>query len=65
MIEVKKNEERIKISFPYNPDHITKIKTIDGYRWHPEEKYWSIPCSGLERFLSLFDKENIDIDYSV
>jgi hypothetical protein len=30
MIEVRKDEGRIKISFPYNPDCITKIKTIDS-----------------------------------
>jgi hypothetical protein len=38
MIGVGKDGGRIKISFPYNPDYITKIKTIEGYRWHSEEK---------------------------
>jgi len=47
MIEVEKNEEMIKISFPYNPDYIVKIKTIEGYRQHPEEKYGSIPYSAI------------------
>ncbi len=32
---------RITVSFSYSPDYIAKIKTIEGYRWHPEEKYWS------------------------
>ena len=45
IIEVRKERERIKIFFPYNPDHIAKIKTIGGYKWHAEGKYWSIPCS--------------------
>jgi len=31
MIEVGKDGERIKISFPYILDYITKIKTIEGY----------------------------------
>jgi hypothetical protein len=53
MIEVRKDEGRIKISFPYNPNYVTKIKAIKGYRWHPEEKYWSIPYSELERLLSV------------
>ncbi len=22
---------------------MAKIKSIKGYRWHPEEKYWSLP----------------------
>ena len=30
-------ENRIIVSFPYNPYNIVKIKTIEGYRWHPEE----------------------------
>ena len=38
MIQVRKDGEMIKIAFPYNPDYITKIKSIEGYQWHPEEK---------------------------
>jgi len=29
---------RIRVSFPYNKDYVAKIKTIDGYKWHPEGK---------------------------
>ena len=65
MIEIRKDGEWINISFPYNPDYITKIKTIEGYRWHPEEKYWSVPYSELERLISVFDGEKVDIDPSV
>ena len=65
IIEVIKERERIKIFFPYNPDHIAKIKTIGGYKWHAEGKYWSIPCSELERLLSVFDGEKLDVDPSV
>jgi hypothetical protein len=28
----------IAVSFPYDPSIITKIKTIEGRRWHPVEK---------------------------
>ncbi|MBE9541996.1 MAG: hypothetical protein IMF01_06725, partial [Proteobacteria bacterium] len=62
MIEVRKNGERIKISFPYNPDYISKIKTIEGYRWHPEDKCWSVPRSEFETLLSIFDGKSIAID---
>lgn len=64
MIEVRKDGGRIKISFPYNPDYITKIKTIEGYRWHPEEKYWSVPYSDdvIARILSIFSGEEVEID---
>jgi integrase len=62
MMEVRKDGERITISFPYNPDYIAKIKTIEGYRWHPEEKCWSVSSSELENLLSVFDEESIIID---
>jgi hypothetical protein len=65
MIEVRKDGERINILFPYNPGYIVKIKTIEGYRWHPEERYWSVPYSELERLLSVFDGENIVIDPTI
>jgi site-specific recombinase XerD len=65
MIEVKKKGEWIEISFPYNPDNIAKIKTIEGYRWQPEEKCWSLPYSEFKGLLSLFDEEKLDIDPAV
>ena len=58
-------ENRITVSFPYNPDYIAKIKTMQGYRWHPEEKYWSLPLDNgiLDRFASLFEDERLEIDH--
>ena len=67
MLSVRKDGERIAISFPYNPDHITKIKTIEGYRWHPEKKCWSVPYSEgvVKRIVSLFDGEKVEADLSL
>jgi hypothetical protein len=65
MIEVKKKGEKIEISFPYNPDHIAKIKAIEGYRWHPEDKCWSLSYSELKGLLALFDEGQLNIDPSV
>lgn len=64
-IRMWKNEDgRIAVSFPYNPIYTTKIKTINEYRWHPEEKYWSLPYSEdvLEKILFAFNGERIDVD---
>jgi hypothetical protein len=33
----------IIVSFPYDPLLVSKVKTIDGHRWHPAEKHWSFP----------------------
>jgi site-specific recombinase XerD len=53
---------RLTIAFPYNTDYIAKVKSIQGYRWHPEEKCWSVPYSELERLLSVFEGEDVDIE---
>ena len=65
-IEIEReNSGRLKISLPYNPDYIAKIKAIEGYRWHPQGKYWSLPCSELGTVLSTFDGEKVVIDPSI
>ena len=30
---------RITVAFSYNPTHVAKVKTIEGYKWHPKEKH--------------------------
>ncbi len=34
-------EDQITVNFPYDPVYIAKNKTMQGYRWHSEEKHWS------------------------
>ena len=67
MIRVIRDGERITVSFSYNPDYITEIKTIKGSRWHPEKKYWSVPHSDgvIEKVLSIFSEEEVEIDPSL
>ena len=43
MITVEKIDEKIIVKFPYNIDYIEKIKTIEGYRWDIQKKYWYFP----------------------
>lgn len=65
IIRVQKDKNGFqKVSFPYNPQFVQKIKTIDGHRWHPEGKYWSFPDTDgtLERILEVFKGEKIHID---
>jgi len=59
-MELQKDGDRIEISFPYNPDHIAKIKAIEGYRWHPEEKCWGVPRSEFKGLLALFDERKLN-----
>lgn len=64
MIKIGKESERIIVTFPYNPDYVARIKTIGGFRWHPDGKYWSFSCSDgtLEEILKIFEGEEIRID---
>lgn len=31
----------IAIQFPYSYDTLSKVKSLDGRKWHPEGKYWT------------------------
>jgi len=55
---------RTVVSFPYDPLLVSKVKTIDGRRWHPNGKYWSFPGSDetLEKILKVFEHEEIHLD---
>ena len=60
----KDSSGRIVVSFPYDPFLIEKVKTIDGRRWHPEQKHWSFPDTDgvLEKILKVFGDEDIHLD---
>ena len=65
VVRVERGNNDIVVKFPYNPDYIAKIKSVKGYKWHHDEKYWSIPYSELESLLSAFDGSRIEVDPSV
>lgn len=58
---------RITMTLPYNPDYISKVKKINGYRWNPDERCWSVPYSddNIETILSMFSGEKVIIDTSL
>ena len=37
MIRIEKEDGKIKVFFSYDRDFIAKIKTVEGYKWHPDE----------------------------
>lgn len=55
---------KIAVAFPYSSDFVTKVKSIPGHRWHPEDKSWNFPNSDgiLEQILEVFKGEEIQID---
>lgn len=38
-------QSRIVVTFSYDPKFVTKVKSIEGRKWHPDKKYWSFPYS--------------------
>ncbi|HLG30831.1 MAG TPA: hypothetical protein VI387_11520 [Candidatus Brocadiales bacterium] len=34
----KEGSGRLTVSFPYDPLRVAKVKTIEGYKWHPDKK---------------------------
>ncbi|MCD6137711.1 MAG: hypothetical protein J7J91_03865, partial [Deltaproteobacteria bacterium] len=64
-IKISKNPSgRITVAFSYNPTHVAKVKTIEGYKWHLKEKHWSFPYSDgvIDRILSIFKGEKTELD---
>ncbi len=61
------DQSRILVSFSYNPDFVQKVKSIEGYKYHPEGKYWSFPNRNgtLQKILKVFEAERIYIDPSL
>ncbi len=47
---------RLIVRFPYSAERVAKIKAIPGKRWHPEEKYWTVPAEMASRLREAFDE---------
>jgi hypothetical protein len=65
LIKISKSDaSEFKISFPYNPIFVEKVKTIEGRKWDPKEKYWSFPKTDgtLRKILKTFEGEKIYIE---
>jgi len=55
---------KILVTFSYDPKFVAKVKSIEGYRWYPDKKYWRFPYSQeiLRKILSVFKGECVDLD---
>ena len=52
---------RLSLSVPYDLYIKSLIKAIDGRRWHPEQKIWSIPRNGFRNLRELAARANVGI----
>lgn len=67
-IQIKPGEAgRVIVRLPYSRDLVMKIKTVAGRRWHPKEKYWTLPHTNgaLAHLLALFAGEPIEVEPSL
>jgi site-specific recombinase XerD len=64
MVQITKSDDLFRIKFGYNPELIKKVKTIKGYRWTPEGKYWTVPYSegNLAELMTIFKEDKIELD---
>lgn len=49
------------ISFPYNKEHVEKIKSLPMRYWNSEFKDWEIPLSSFKDFLALFSNVALSV----
>jgi integrase len=65
VIQIRPGDKgEITVVLPYAPERVEKIKSIPGRRWHPEERYWTVPCTDgmVEQLLELFAGEEVEVD---
>lgn len=57
-------ETTLLVSFKYNPDIVSIIKSFDGAIWDKNKTAWEVPCSEINRLidsLSLYDDIEINL----
>lgn len=66
MISVIQNKDVYEIRFPYDETVLDFVRKVEGRRWHPEGKFWTIPVDKLGFFLNFIKgtsfEEQLKID---
>ena len=45
LVKNRSGEEVIKMVFSFNGNDLNNVRTIEGRKWHKEQKCWYIPLS--------------------
>ena len=64
-MQVKKTNDKIEISFAYNPKLISFIKTLDGRTYNAKSKSWFIPLAGSSVSVEQLARKGFKIDPSL
>ncbi|NFH47242.1 hypothetical protein FC976_08375 [Clostridium sporogenes] len=67
MIKVIKINDSLNVSFDYDADIVSKVKTIPGRKYNPSNKSWDMPLQAIHKLKELFNNldiaEDINQDY--
>lgn len=61
-MQVKKRDNIIEISFQYDPALISFVKSLDGRKYNPAKKLWTIPLTGSYEAIEQLVKRGFDIE---
>lgn len=70
MIKVTNINETLNVSFDYDADIVTKIKTISGRRYNADNHSWTLPLQAIHKLKELFHDDldisaDVDQDYKL
>lgn len=58
-------EYSLFISFPYDADIVSKVKSLKERKYDPNSKSWEVPTYSIKRILDLFEGYELSIDENV
>ncbi|EJO5348393.1 hypothetical protein NRP93_002517 [Clostridium botulinum] len=63
----KDDEDRLYVTFNYTYNRVEKIKKIEGHKWNPIKKHWSIPNNRetIDKIVLTFYDEEVMLDASL
>ncbi len=56
--------DRLRVKFQYDPAAVNLIKTVPGRRYHPDQKFWSIPSYSLRNLQSTASRVGVLLVFS-
>ncbi|MEG2412601.1 MAG: hypothetical protein RSA29_17005 [Clostridium sp.] len=62
MINIRKINDTLNVSFEYDADIVSKIKTIPGRKYNPSNKSWDLQLQSIHKLKELFNELNISDD---
>lgn len=62
MIKVIKINDTLNVSFDYDADIVSKVKTVPGRKYNADNKSWTLPLQSIHKLKELFSDLDIAVD---